>query len=304
MLKDALEGLRIVDAHHHLWDLSANYYPWLTDRITERVCGDYAAIRRDYRLADFRRDAAGLNLVKSVHVQAEHDPRDPVRETRWLQAIADDPDSDGFPHAVVAYADLAAPDIEAILEAHRESPNLRGIRQMLHEAYIDPRNPGRSPIDDPAWQRNVALLATHDLSFDLQVYPEQMDAAFTLLRQTPQIPFVLCHTGQPARRDADSLAAWQRGMRKLAQADNLAVKISGLGMFDRSWTIETVRPFILETIEIFGAARCLFASNFPVDGMMSGYGRLWSVYSEITADFSETERAALFAGNAERIYRI
>ena len=121
MLKDALEGLRIVDAHHHLWDLSANYYPWLTDRITERVCGDYAAIRRDYRLADFRRDAAGLNLVKSVHVQAEHDPRDPVREIRWLQAIADDPDSDGFPHAVVAYADLAAPDIEAILEIGRAS---------------------------------------------------------------------------------------------------------------------------------------------------------------------------------------
>ena len=100
----------IVDAHHHLWDLRANYYPWLSDRIGPRMYGDYSAIRRDYLVDDFRGDIGALPVRKSVHVQAEHDAADPVRETRWLQAVADAPGSGGYPHAIVAYADLSAPE--------------------------------------------------------------------------------------------------------------------------------------------------------------------------------------------------
>ena len=96
----------IVDAHHHLWDLRANYYPWLSDRIGPRMYGDYASVRRDYLVQDFRADIGTLPVRKSVHVPAEHDARDPVRETRWLQAVAGAPGSGGYPHAIVAYADL------------------------------------------------------------------------------------------------------------------------------------------------------------------------------------------------------
>lgn len=91
-------------------------------------------------------------------------------------------------------------------------------------------------------------------------------------------------------------------MKKLAAFENLAVKISGIGMFDRTWTLESLRPFVEYTIETFGSNRCMFGSNFPVDGMMSGYSRLWHAYSEITKSYSDDERAQLFAGNAERIY--
>jgi predicted TIM-barrel fold metal-dependent hydrolase len=93
-------------------------------------------------------------------------------------------------------------------------------------------------------------------------------------------------------------------MRLLAGCPNVAVKISGLGMADRNWTEASMRPFVLATIELFGVERCLFASNFPVDKLMSDYRTLWQAYDNITRDFSADERAALFQGNAARYYRI
>jgi predicted TIM-barrel fold metal-dependent hydrolase len=297
-------NLPIIDCHHHLWDIDANYYPWLTDNVTSRVCGEYSAIRKNYLLADFLHDAADLNLLKSVHVQGEHDHSHPVTETRWLQSVADFPGSRGFPHGIVAYADLASPGIERTLEAHCAHLNVRGIRQMLHEGQIDPANLAPSPLDNPVWRGNFGLLERHGLSFDLQVYYQQMSQAAELIAEHPRQQFILCHTGQPSRRDEEGLAGWRRGMTLLAEHPNVVVKISGLGMFDRHWTPDSIRPFVLQTIDIFGPARCLFASNFPVDGMMTTYTRLWQAYSDLTSDLSAGERTALFSGNAERVYRV
>src|SRR5512141_3105154 len=153
---------RVVDAHHHLWDLSANYYPWLTDRVGPRMYGDYSAIRRNYLADDFRRDIGTIPVVKSVHVQAEHDHADPVRETRWLQSQAE---RDGFPHAIVAYAALSAAqaEVEATLDAHCVSPNVRGIRQMVHEVLVSEMGHGIDYLADERWRRNLRLLAARDL---------------------------------------------------------------------------------------------------------------------------------------------
>lgn len=294
----------VLDAHHHLWDLSANYYPWLTDRVTTRVCGEYSAIRKNYLLEDFFKDAADVNLVKSIHVQAEHDHTDPVRETQWLQKVADSPSSRGFPHGIIAYADLSCSDVEAILDAHSSYTNVRGIRQMLHECMVDPDNPRPSMFENSTWRGNIHLLKKYRFSFDLQVYPQQMDQAYQLVKENQDLQFILCHTGQPTMRDEEGLQIWQTGMKTLAQLQNVCVKISGLGMFGRNWTADSIRPVVLYAIEVFGIERCMFGSNFPVDRMMSSYSRLWSTYNEITCAFSDNERDALFCSNAERVYRI
>lgn len=297
-------SIEIVDCHHHLWDLSANYYPWLTDRVTARVCGEYSSIRRDYLLADFRRDAADVNLIQSVHVEAVADPADPVRETRWLQRLADNPASDGFPHGIVAFCDLSRTDAGDVLEAHCQCANVRGVRQMLHEPMLDSKKASPSLLEHEVWRRNFALLGEFGLSFELQVFPRQMAQALQLVRAFPDTQFVLCHAGQPGDRSLEGMELWRTGMRLLAACPNLVVKVSGLGMFDRAWTVESLRPIVRDTIAAFGAGRCLFASNFPVDGMMSGYGRLWRAYLEIVSDFALPEQQALFAGNARRIYRL
>jgi predicted TIM-barrel fold metal-dependent hydrolase len=297
---------QIVDAHHHLWDLHANYYPWLTDRIGPRMYGDYQAIRRDYQLQDFRADIGALPVCKSVHVQAEHDAGDPVRETRWLQAVADTPGGGGYPHAIVAYADLSAPEpeVNAMLAAHCDSSNVRGIRQMLHQVLVPAMGHTTDYLADERWRTNLALLVQYGLSFDLQILPAQAAAAAELAARHPDLQFVLVHAGQPRDQSPAGLFAWTGCLQQLALLPNVAIKLSGFGMFDPNWTVETLRPLLLTAIDCFGAQRAMFGSNFPVDGMMRGYAALWAAYDQITADLGESEREALFHGTAERIYRI
>lgn len=291
-----------VDTHFHIWDLEANYYPWLTDKVQPRVIGEYAEIRKNYVVAQFLADIAGTGVGKAVHIQAEHDPADPVRETRWLQGVADDPASKGFPHGIVAYADLGAENAEEILAAHCAFPNMRGIRQSLIQHKVDPA--AKDPRESSVWSANFRLMRKYNLSFDMQLFHPDMAFGAELAGEQPDVQFVLTHTGLPMQKDADYLAAWRTGMRRLATRPNIAVKISGFGFIDRGWTTESIRPLVLETIDIFGADRCMFASNFPVDRMSRDYAAYWRAFGQIIRPFSATEREKLSSGNAERIYRI
>lgn len=145
--------LPAVDAHHHLWDLKANSYPWLTPGDAPSPFPGFEKLCRDYLVSDFRADGARQAIVKSVHVQAEHDEADPVRETAWLQSVADAPASGGFPHAIVAFADLSESGVERILEGHRAFANTRGIRQMLNfDPRPGPRDADRSTSRRTCWR--------------------------------------------------------------------------------------------------------------------------------------------------------
>ncbi|AME26951.1 amidohydrolase family protein [Burkholderia sp. PAMC 26561] len=291
-----------IDTHFHIWDLQTNYYPWLTDNVQPRVIGDYAAIRKDYLIEDFLGDIAGSDVEKAVHIQAEHDSRDPVRETRWLQQVADAPASRGFPHAIVAYADLGATNAADVLAAHCESANMRGIRQSLIQHKVDPA--ATDPRESKLWASNFMLLRQMNLSFDIQLFHSDMAFGADLIGRNPDVQFVLTHTGLPMETSVQYLEAWRTGMRLLAQRPNVAVKISGFGFLDRQWNVDSIRPLVLETIEIFGIDRCMFASNFPVDKMSRDYASYWNAFDHITLGFSESERTALFQSNAEKTYRI
>lgn len=298
--------MRIIDPHHHLWDLERHDYPWLRPE-TPHPAGDLTPICQSYRLDDFLFDAAGLELVKSVHLQAEVDRRDTVAETAWLQAIADAPESRGFPHGIVAFADLADPRVEATLERHCQYANLRGIRYILNYETGEPLYCATDRGDwlcDPQWRVGYGLLGSYGLSFDLQILWQQMADALDLARAFPDTQIILNHTGMPRKRNAHYLEAWRNGMRTLAAAPNVATKISGLFMFHHDWTPEVLRPFVLDTIDIFGTDRCMFASNFPVDKLHADYRAIWATFDQITADFSAGERGKLFYGNAVRFYRL
>jgi predicted TIM-barrel fold metal-dependent hydrolase len=295
---------RIVDTHHHLWDLHANYYPWLTDRVVWKPYGDYAAIRRDYMPADLKADIGALPVVKSVHLNAGHDRSDPVRETRWLQALADDTArSGGFPHALVADADLTAPDVAGVLEAHCAFPLMRGIRAILSESI---RYPGQHPelLDDAGWCERVGLLPRLGLSLDLQLYPQQMTAAARLAARYPNLPIMVNHTGLPEDRSVEGRQRWRGGLRAMAAQPNVALKISAFGVCDPGWTEEGIRPLVREAIAIFGPDRCMFGSNFPVDRLFGSYARTWDSFMAATDDMTADEVDALYYGNAVRLYRL
>ena len=295
-----------VDTHHHLWDLENNPYPWLTEGIDHFV-GDYSIFRRTYLISHLHEDAEGLPLIKSVHVQAEWDHEaDPVGETAWLQSVADAESSRGMPNAIIGFADLSQSDAPELIARHAEHANWRGIRHMLNWAE-DPKwqfTDRNDLMTDPDWLRGYRALADHDASFDLQVWPWQLADAADLAHRVPEVPIVLDHTGMPRDWDDAGVEVWRNGMNALADTDNVSVKISALGMFSGEFSAERIRQFVLDTIEVFGVDKCMFASNYPVDMLFSSYAVIWNAYDEITADFSDSEREKLFKSNAERYYRI
>jgi predicted TIM-barrel fold metal-dependent hydrolase len=300
-----VQDLQIVDAHMHLWDLDEIRYPWLTPPLPVGITGDVRSIAKTYLLDDYLRDAGGdgkIRVAKVVHVEAGANPADSVKETRWLQSVAD---TRGYPHALVAHAELNNPKVEALLAEHASQRNVRGIRQILNW-HPDPKKTytPRDWLGDADWHKGFALLRKYNLSFDLQIYPGQMQAAAQLASRHPDTTLILNHTGMPVDRDGAGLQGWRAGMQALAEQPNVAVKISGLAMLDWQWTTDSLRPFVLQTLELFGTDRCLFASNFPVDRLFASFARQYGAYQALAATLSATERAQVFATNAERIYRI
>ncbi len=298
--------LAIVDAHMHLWDLSRIRYPWLTPPLSVGITGDVSPIARNYLLDDYLGDIAAhdsrVRAAKIVHIEAGANPADALAETRWLQSIAD---RRGFPQAIIAHAELEKPGAAALLAAHAAHRNVRGIRQILNW-HPDPARTytPRDLLAEESWHRGFALLARHGFSFDLQIYPAQMPAAARLAARHPDTALILNHTGMPADKDAAGIETWRAGLRALAARPNVSVKISGLAMLDWHWTCDSLRPFVLETLETFGADRVMIASNFPVDRLFGTCAGFYDAYRSLLAGASAAERSQLFARNAERIYRI
>jgi predicted TIM-barrel fold metal-dependent hydrolase len=292
----------IVDTHFHLWDLDENYYPWLSDNDRPSLIKDFSSLRRNYLVADLLRDIGELNVVAGVHVQAEHDHTDVLRETRWLQRVADAPASRGFPQAIVADADFASPEIERILEAHCAFRNVRGIRHALHRR-LDAPDP-YDPLQDPAWHRNFPLLRKFGLSFDMQLFPRQAEDAVRLIADNPDVLIVFTHAAMPLWSDAEYMAGWTSAMRRYAALPNTAIKISGFGSYDRSWSAQSIAPIVDVIMEAFGPERCMLASNFPVDLLAKSYSEIWRSFAACFASYSQQEQELLFWRNAVNFYRL
>lgn len=280
----------IVDAHQHFWDPVAHYYPWLNDEppVPFRY-GDYRPLRRRYLPPDYLRDASGLSIGKTVYVEAEWDPADPVGEMRYVETLRREY---GLPTVAVAQAWLHHEDASEVLERQAAFPFVRSIRHK-------PR-PGQ--MDDAKWRAGYARLARHGLRFDLQAPWRQLGEAARLAADFPDTTLILNHTGLPAERSAEGLAGWRRAMAELAACPNAALKISGLGQPGIPWTVAANRGIVLAAIGLFGVQRCMFASNFPVDGLCAGFATIFDGFREIVRDFAKEEKEALFRDNAIRIY--
>ncbi len=291
----------LVDAHHHIWrqaDLA-----WLQGPPQPRIFGEYAAIRRDYPIEEYMAEARAAGVVGSVYVQTNWPPGREEEEVAWVQSVAD---RHGFPHAIVGYADLAAPAVGAALDRMMKHSRLRGIRQQLHWHEKDLYRFAARPdlMDDPAWRAGLAEVARRGLVFELQVFAGQMEASARLVRDFPQATFVLMHAGMLEDRSPDGWTRWRAGMRALAAAPNVHVKLSGLGTFPRACSVELWSPVIRETVELFGPGRCMFGSNFPIEKLWTTYEEVARVTTECLARLSADEQRAVLHDTAARVYRL
>lgn len=296
----------VIDPHHHLWDLSLGRHSWLTRRpaeAEEMVYGSPAAIRRDYGVADYLHDAAGENIVATVHVEAGWDDGHPLEESRWLGGL--DPAS-GVASRWVARVPLDAPDAGAMVAAEAAMERVVGIRDIVSWHEDPARSFARRSdlMDDRAWRDGLAAVAKHGLVFDLMLYPWQMEAAARLVADFPGLQFVLEHAGSPADRSPDGMERWRKGMANLARFDNLAVKISDLVAYDHDWTFDSLAPVVGHCVDCFGPERCMFGSDFPVAGLHAGFGDVYAVFRAAATAYGDDAQRALFFGTANRVYRL
>ncbi len=318
--EDIIEpDLPIIDAHHHLW---------------ERPSGRYL-------LDELRADlGAGHNVRATVFIQCGYAYRNdgpveqrPVGETERVAAIAAQAVAQGVPGVcagIVGYCDFRLGDrVDAVLEAHVAAGNgrFRGIRQSAgwDAAIVSTTSavPPRGLLLDAAFRAGLARLGKHGLSYECSLYHPQLPELTDLARAFPALPILANHCGGPIRigpyaaNPEDAFAAWRASLRELAACPNVTLKLGGQAMTIRgfAWHDQKLppssgelatawRPTMATCIETFGAARCMFESNFPVDKGMCSYPVVWNAFKRLAADCSADEKAALFHGTAARFYRL
>ena len=284
---------RFVDAHVHLWNFNNQLkdYSWLQAE-SDPLLGPLGEIQIPvWDAARFAAESRHRSPEKVVHVQAAGPPGDPVAETAWL---AGEHQQTGWPDAIVARVDLRG-DVRAEIDRHLEaSPLVRGARDMTV----------MGSLTDPAIPGALSALSAAQFSWELACTWEEMPVAAKLAADHPDLVIVLGHAGFPAERGPGYLDRWKSGIRALAQLPNVHCKISGLGMGDHQWTLESWRPMVGECLESFSPERCLIGSNWPVDRLYASYDAVIGALLALTAELSPAECAAVRYGNAERIYRL
>lgn len=282
---------RLVDAHVHLWDPArADWYPYLS-RPPEHGAGDASRMFRRFDVDIYAAESARWNVEKVVNVAAATGHHS-IEETIELDGLAR---ASGRPDAIIGGlppTDTVAQAIE-LLDRQMTAPRFRGIRPM-------------GPLDRPVPQPVVLhAMQERSLVFELMTHPDQLQAAAAQLEDFDDLTVVVEHTGWPRSKSEEERALWRAGIDALAAlGDNVVCKLSGLAMPLESMSVDALAPWLEYAIEAFGTDRCMFASNFPVDAMYGTFDELYSTFSTVTAGLDSQSRDKLFAGNAERVYRL
>jgi len=291
----------IVDAHHHIWRRAD--LPWLLGPTVPRIFGDYGSIKRDYPIGEYLHDIAGTGVTKSVYVQANWAPNWFADEAAWVSRVADEA---GWPHAVSAFCDMRQKDARRDLDRLARFPLVRGIRHQMHhhENPLYRFAPAHDTVAEDAVQRNVAALSDYGFLFELQVFAHQAEPALRLVDSCPGVTFVVQHAAMPEDISEPGLRRWREALEALASRRNVNTKISGLGTFLRRNDPPLISRVVNETLAAFGAERCLFGSNFPIEKMWTSLEDLVAAYRDAAAGLPDTDRDAIFCGTATRIYRL
>ncbi len=292
MTSVAFKPARIVDAHVHLWDPArSDWYPYLTAAQDTLNMGDVSGMSRLFDAPTYFAEAADWNVEKLINVAAATGWHS-VDETLELNRRAG---TDGHPDAIVGGLPPADSVTEtlAALDKQSAAARFRGVRPM------------GAPPDQPVPSEHVLrALQDRGLVFELMCHSDQLAASARLLERHPDLTVVVEHTGWPRNNTDDERAVWADGINALAGVgENVVCKLSGLAMPLGSMTPGAFAPWLEHAIEAFGADRCFFASNFPVDGIHGTFDELYTAYSAVSAGLGPDACAKLFAGNAERIYR-
>lgn len=269
----------MIDTHHHLWRIGRAECLWPTPA--------EAPIYRDHDIAEYRALAADTGVRLSVLVQSQES----LDDTGWLLDIAE---AEPLVGGVVGWADLAVPDAEAVVAALAERPKLLGLRPMVQDREADWYD---DPSLDPAWR----AMLRHGLRLDALVRVPHLASLDRLARRYPDLPIVIDHAAKPRIGDADGFAAWLAEIAPLAGRPNLACKLSGLLTEcppDRR-RAEVLAPFVTTLLELFGAERVMWGSDWPVLNLAGDFGGWLAMARQLVP---QALHSAVFDLTARRFY--
>jgi L-fuconolactonase len=279
--------MRRIDAHHHLWDLSARPQDWLDG-------SDLEPIRRDFGHADLRAVTGAAGVDATVLVQVLPD----IEETAEFLALAGESD---LVAGVVGWVDLTAPDVSEQLDRLRSGPGGDRLVGVRHLVQAEP---------DPDWLVRpdvlAGLRAVRDagLVYDVLTRPHQLPAAVAAVRAVRDLVFVLDHLSKPdiAGRVFEP---WATGLSELAALPNVVAKVSGLVTESGpQWTVADLRPYVDVALEAFGPDRLMVGSDWPVCLLAATYDEVFEAAEQLTSGLTADERNQVFGGTAGRVYRL
>lgn len=290
----------IIDSHFHLWDLDHGDYPWLKEDEgdLENVIGDFKKIKKNFLIQEYEALVKPFNVTKAVHIEANASLKKALRETEWLQKIAE---SHGFPQAIVAQADLTDPDIENDLKDHCLFPNIRGIRQLL---YHEIGSKERNLLNDPLWQRGLKALSSQLLSFDIAVFGHQIRDVAKVTKEYDGVMFILDHLGWPLDTSDAGFLKWMEDISLLAENKNVYLKLSGIGLVFKRYDHVNIERFLHGGIKVFGADRCLFGSNIPPDSLFISYSEIIDLFRKTLSLYDVEDQRNIFYENARQFYEL
>ena len=278
--------LKIIDTHQHLWDTSNLSYPWLND---------FNALGKCYLTEDYRRATDGLNVARSVHVEADPAPVHVVEEVKWLTQLAE---QYGIIGAIVAAAPLEMPDAETTLKQLTAHDLVVAIRRMAWH------HPDDQFYRNPDLIKGVQLLEEFDLSFDLCANYSQLPAAIDLVKVTANVQHAVNHCGGPDIK-GKQFQPWADHMSELAAFDNVYCKVSGIvTTASENWTNQELKPYIDHLVTAFGYDRLMFGSDWPVCTLAADYRQWLDALLWALQDASDTDMQKLLHDNAKQFYRI
>jgi L-fuconolactonase len=275
--------MKTIDAHQHFWEYHPDTHSWINDEM--------ACIRKDFMPSDLIPVYQQNHIDYCIAVQAEQTKA----ENNLLLNLAG---ANDFIAGIVGWIDLKAADIHDQLSQYKAYKKMKGFRHILQ---AEPA----SFMLDPDFLRGIAALKKYGFTYDVLVYPNQLDAVMQLIQLNPDQPFVIDHLAKPYIKKGE-IAEWKNAIQKLAAFPNVYCKISGMVTEAdyTNWKTADFTPYIDVVVDAFGTKRIMYGSDWPVCLVAATYQEVLNITQQYFASFTQTEQADFFYNNAHHFYQL
>jgi L-fuconolactonase len=273
-----------IDAHQHFWEYQPEEYPWITEEL--------GVLRRSFLPSDLAPEMIKSDLDGSIAVQA----RQSVEESRWLLSLAED---NSHILGVVGWVDLCSDQVDAQLAEFTNHPQFVGVRHVVQD------EPDDAFMLRPEFINGISKLNNHALTYDILIFPKQLEAALKLVEQFPEQAFVIDHIAKPSIKDG-SLQPWQNLMKEFSKFPNVSCKISGMITEAdwRNWKQEDLKPYLATVMETFSPNRLMYGSDWPVCLLAGDYPKVFDLAKVYISELPSPDQDMVFGGTAAQVYQI